>query len=161
MITRANPRLVTTFQYLAKVANTAVALVGSLVLIGWLFDIGGLKSMLPGLVTMKANMALSFLLAGMALWLLRVEHGGQRSRVNALAARGCAVAVLAISGLTLSQDVSGLDFGIDQLLFQDPGAVETTHPGRVSPATALSFLLVGSALLFLNVETSRGFMLAG
>ena len=157
MTTRANLRLVTTFQYFAKMANIAVILVGSLVLIGWLFDIGGLKSLLPGLVTMKANTALSFLLVGMALWLLREEHADRRSPAGVLAAQGCVVAVFAMSGLTLSQDVLGLDFGIDQLLFQESGTDEISHPGRMSPATALSFLLAGSALLFLNVETRRGY----
>jgi hypothetical protein len=47
--------------------------VGSLVLVGWTLDIATLKSVAPGFVTMKANTALAFLLAGVSLWLLQPE----------------------------------------------------------------------------------------
>ncbi len=148
-----NPRVVEKLQSFVRAANIAVILVGCLVFIGWILDIGILKSVLPGLVTMKATAALCFILAGAALWLLRTERDGRQSLASTLAGRGCALSVLAIGGLTLSQDILGLDFGIDQMLLHDSSAVETSHPGRMSPATALNFLLVGSALLLLNMET--------
>lgn len=49
--------------------GVGIALAGVLVLIGWAFDIQPLKSVLPGLVTMKANTALGFVLGGWCLWL--------------------------------------------------------------------------------------------
>jgi CheY-like chemotaxis protein len=44
-------------------------LVGCLVLLGWLFDIAALKTLLLGALTMKAKTAVGFLLAGVSLWL--------------------------------------------------------------------------------------------
>lgn len=126
---------------LGKVAQScalAVMLVGFAVLTGWALGIEALKGVLPGLATMKANTALCFVLAGTALAL----RGRPRVRIL------CAGAVLAVSGLTLAQELTGADLGIDQLLFQDaPGVAQTAAPGRMSPATAVNFLLTGAALL--------------
>ena len=43
---------------------------GIAVLVGWLFDIPRLKSVLPGFVSMKSNTAIGFVLAGLSLALL-------------------------------------------------------------------------------------------
>jgi protein-S-isoprenylcysteine O-methyltransferase Ste14 len=76
-----NPRIVEKLQGFARAASITVVLVGCLVFIGWILDIGILKSVLPGLVTMKANTALCFILAGAALWLLRTAGETRETRV--------------------------------------------------------------------------------
>ncbi|MDQ3317959.1 MAG: hypothetical protein M3522_11585, partial [Actinomycetota bacterium] len=55
-------------------AGVAV-LVGSLVLVGWALDVGVLKRILPNLVAMNPVTAISFVLAGVSLWLLHYEGG--------------------------------------------------------------------------------------
>lgn len=123
----------------------AVMLAGVAVLAAWALGIEGLKSVLPGLATMKANTALCFTLSGAALAL----RGQPRLRL------ALAGAVLALAGLTLVQEFTGSDLGIDQALFRDaPGAAETVAPGRMSPATAVSFVLSAAALLLLGGRTA-------
>lgn len=60
-----------------------------------------------------------------------------------------------IGALTLTEYGFGWDFGIDQLLFTEPlGTTDDSYPGRMSPVSALNFILIGCALLFL--ETNGG-----
>jgi len=149
-----NADLVASLQSFSRTAGTMVAFVGCLVLFGWAFDIPALKSIFPGLATMKANTALAFILAGISLWLLRRDGADQRTR---RIAHLCAFGVALIGLLTLSEYLCGWNLGIDQLLFQDSQeAVQTFSPGRMAPATALNFLLLGVSLLLLDRETRGG-----
>ena len=135
-------------------AAVTVTTVGALVLAGWAFEVGALKSVLPGLSSMKANTALGLVLAGVALWLWADEYAPPRQRRAGLV---CAGLVTLIGLLTLSQYVFGIDFGIDQWLFRDVSAtVTTSHPGRMGINTALVFVLLGGALMLLDARTQGG-----
>src|SRR3990172_2508145 len=156
MIERSNIHLTSSLKSFSRAASVTVFLVGCLVLIGWWLDIPTLKSIFPGLVTMKANTALCFILSGVSLWLLQTTEQTEKRRRRI--AQGCAFAVSLVGLLTLSQYLFGWNLGIDQLLFREPsGAIGTSNPGRMAPTTAINFVLVGFALLFLDVETDRGY----
>src|SRR5581483_5735267 len=119
--------------------------IGALVLAGWAFDVGSLKSIFPGLVTMKANTAACLVLTGLSLLGLEQEAFGARAAGLALSAF-----VMAVGVVTLSQDIYGWNAAIDQLLVQEPaGSSGTVHPGRMSPATAILFVLLGAAVAML------------
>jgi len=155
-LVRQDPRLVLFFARLSEVASVAVFVVGCLALAGWAFDVAGLKTFrFPGLASMKANAGVAHALVGASLWLLQSRRVGLRSR---RAAQACASVVVLIGFLTLVEYVSGVDLGIDQLLFEElPGAVSTAYQGRMPVYAALSFLMVGSALLVLDRETRSGY----
>jgi hypothetical protein len=51
-------------------AAIAVVILAGTVLLGWVFGIAILKSVVPGLVTMKVNTALGLALSAISLWLL-------------------------------------------------------------------------------------------
>jgi methyl-accepting chemotaxis protein len=150
---QSSTAFVTLFQSWSRRAGIAVTAVGVAVLIGWMLNIPLLKSIHPSLVTMKANTALAFLLSGIALLMLQAGPADQRKlRI----ARWCALAVALVGLLTLSEYILGRDLGIDQLLFREPGgAVGTSTPGRMSPNTALNFLLIGLALRFIDYESAE------
>ena len=102
---------------LAAAAGMTVAFLGCAVLAAWFFDLPVLKSLDPDWATMKPNTALSFLLAGSALWLLSPAEPAPKRR---FAGRLGAVAVSAIALLTIAAYAFDYDLGIDQLLFVDP-----------------------------------------
>jgi hypothetical protein len=74
--------LVAVLRSLARGSGVAVASIGAAVLIGWILDVALLKSLLPGLSTMKANTALAMLLAGASLSVL-ARHPCARSSPRA------------------------------------------------------------------------------
>ena len=125
---------------------------GLVVLVGWQFEIPGLKSVLPGFVEMKVNTAICFILAGLSLALLACKN---RSAFKTLLSRVSAVVMALIGALTLCQYLFGIDFGIDQLFFLEPAnAVDTLSPGRMAPSSAVSFILLGVAMF--AVDYRRG-----
>src|SRR5712692_6561409 len=143
---------------LPKLASVTAVLVGGLVLAGWALDITTLTSVLPSFVTMKVNVALAFILAGLSLWLLRVEVGlSLIANRHRHVAQFCAVTVLLVGLLTLTEYLFGWELSIDQLLFREGlRAIGTSSPGRMAPNTAFNIILVGVALLLLDVKTRHG-----
>src|SRR5277367_3677207 len=82
--------------------------VGLLVLLGWLLDIPTVKSVLPGFATMKANTALSLLLAGLSLWWLSSSGGNARQRRLGW---GAATGTTLIGFVTVAEYLFGSDLG--------------------------------------------------
>jgi PAS domain S-box-containing protein len=129
----------------ALMMGLIVGSLGALVLLGWMFNLAVVKSVLPGLVSMKANTAIGLLLCGGGLAILSRAKGAAPPRFWATL---LALVVIALGVLNLSQYLFGWDFGIDQWLFRDAGfRVGKTQPGRMLPATAFCFVLTGFALL--------------
>jgi hypothetical protein len=139
----------------SEAAGVFTAAIGIFVLVGWVFNVPLMKSVLPGLVTMKANTAICFFLIGIALWSLQTKRiDKQPFRVLG---KLCASVVTLVGALTLYEYFSGNSLGIDRLLFQEPaGAVFTTYPGRMALITAVNFFIAGIALLSLDKKTKRG-----
>ena len=136
-----------------KLASFLLTGVGVLVIVGWALDIAPLKSVSSGWATMKVNTAACFVIAGICIWLLRVNP---LSGLGKHAFRFLGWAILLVAGLTLLQTLSGTSFGIDEWLIDQPlGESESGFAGRMSPATAFSFLLLGVALLGLDSKSTR------
>ncbi|MBC7877081.1 MAG: diguanylate cyclase [Anaerolineales bacterium] len=140
---------ISSFKSFSRGASLFVIGVGCLVLFGWALDISVLKSILPGLASMKSNTAFLFILCGISLWM---QVRGQTLRI----AQACAFIVTLAGFLTLGEYLFNKDFGIDQLLFQDNN-IGALHPGRMSPATALAFVLIGYALIFRDNHSGNRF----
>jgi len=125
-----------------------VTLLGALVIVGWYFKNRTLLQIHPSFVPKQYNAALGFLLCGggLLLW----EFGQVRAT---LIAGGM---VAAIGLLTVIEYVAGVNLGIDELLMKHDITVETSHPGRMGPNSALCFFLSGIGLLVSQLRTMQG-----
>ena len=138
------PRARTTVPTVAAAVTIAI---GATVLVGWWLANETPKSVIPGLMTVKANTAVAFILLGAGI-LLRVR-GTPGAAVPLLG-------LLVLNGLVGSQYLTGRDLGVDQALFRDlPGQVGTFAPGRMSPMTIVSFLLLGTGVLLAGRRVGR------
>src|SRR5665213_345320 len=96
---------------LALLMGLFVGALGTLVLVGWMFNLAVLKSVFPGLVSMKVNTAIGMLLCGGVLVILSRAKIGAPARVWAPLV---AAVVIALGALNLSEYLFGWEFGIDQ-----------------------------------------------
>ena len=134
-----------------RLASIAVIILGLLVLAGWALDIRTLKTVFPGLVSMKVNTAIAFIFGGLSL---RLQTSSERtSGRHMLLARAAAAVMLSLGLLTCMEYLMKSQFGIDQIFFQDTSIEsQPSFPGRMSPASAVNFLLLGVALIWLDAS---------
>ena len=118
-------------------------------MIGWALEAGLLTSIVPSLPAATFNTGLMFVASGIAL---------AASRRRAIGF-GCAAFVFVLAGLTLLEEATGVDVGVDNPLGIDFHGM--THPGRPSTHTAVAFTLLGACLLVRDWRTPRGDFIAG
>jgi PAS domain S-box-containing protein len=136
---------------LPEFAAVITATLGLAVLVGWMFSIPLLKSVLPGAVEMKANTALGLLLSACALFMLGRRQPGPPQRL----AQILGLAVMALGLATLGEYLFGWQLGIDELLFRDTTGTYALIPGRMSPFSAVTFIMIGLALSVLPWRAMR------
>ncbi len=129
-------------QYAAIITAFSTALLGIAVLFGWYTHTVFLIQVVPDFVPMQYNTALLFFLCSIGI-ISQVVGRKQLAQII------CGIAGL-LGFLTLLQYLFGVSFGIDQLFMDHYVTVETSHPGRMAPNTALGFTLTGLSVLILN-----------
>jgi PAS domain S-box-containing protein len=125
----------------ALITGTASSLLGLAVLVAWSVHDVPLIQISPALAPMQRITALSFLFCGLALILMSAAR-------RCLAAM-CAAPPFLMAALTSLEYVFNADFGIDELLGNGYATALSPLPGRMSPVTAVCFLLISSALAIL------------
>lgn len=142
----------------SRTLGLCAAGIGLLGFMGWVLGVDVLKRVHPAWVTMKVNASVCLMLAGIAVALLRDEAPGTlRWRV----AQVCAGIITLVGLLTLGQHFDWWQLPLDHLLFTESVAeAGRSFPGRMGPASALNFVLLGLALLFLDRWQGRGGWLA-
>lgn len=124
-------------------AAGAYAVLGaSISLMGWVLGIPRLADWANTTITMKVNTAICALLVGTGL-LISVLAPRQKLIVRVLSSF-----VILVGIATLYQHVTGINLGIDTLLFDEPpGSPATASPGRMGPPASISFIMISIALI--------------
>ena len=146
-----DPRLARLYDRFSLVVASLVMLISLAVL---------LSGIRPFWIAMKPNTAIGLGALGIAL-LLATRKEDQR-RLQALALVGCAALAMTIGAASLLEDLIGVKFGIDQLLFHGvPDTVATSYPGRPGQLTSALLIPLGLALLATVAAKPRLGWLAG
>lgn len=134
------------------VAGSFIILLACLALIGKSFHIASFATHLPGVVSMKFNSAVFFLLSGIALLLLIYPRAHPVVII-------CAWAVLIGGTLTLAEYIFHKNFGIDDWLWKpDPVKTKDPFPARPSAVAAFNFILISITLLLIRKKRAQLFI---
>ncbi|MEP6883159.1 MAG: diguanylate cyclase [Gammaproteobacteria bacterium] len=129
---------------------TAISALGVTVVFGWLVHSRALVTIFPGYIPMVFDAGAAFFLAGISLWLLH-KPGAAAGAVRA----AIGVVLVLLSCGVLFEPWLGGSLGIDlpQLhAWYDYGDLQ---PGRMAPNTAMSFALIGAAVLLTDRATTK------
>ncbi|MGM0455302.1 MAG: putative bifunctional diguanylate cyclase/phosphodiesterase [Cyanobacteriota bacterium] len=152
--TPKNPQYVANLKRWSRICAYAVIGLGGLVLLGWVFDIGLFKSILPFWVTMKVNTAIGLTLAAGALL-------ASHRQLKVLTMTGAGL-VLALGTITILEYALDLRLGLDQVIWpDDPNPVGTYVPGRMALNAAIAFCSIGIALTYQAFRRYRAAQLWG
>ncbi len=140
------------YGHIIRGAGILAILASALVLGGWFINIPVLKTVLPGFAAMKPNTSVCLFLTGVCL----LTHRSQQGPFPRLYQLSAWISFV-ISFLTLSQYIFTVELGIDQLIIKDKEAIlaGVFHPGRMSVATAICFVLLAVFFLFARSKSHR------
>lgn len=127
----------------------AIAILAGLsttVLVGWFLNWPILIQIHPQWVPMQFNTAICFLLLSFCIAL---------SSWPLIKYSYISLILLLLSSSTLLQYFLNIDFGIDEFFMQHYITLHTSHPGRMAPNTAVSFILSGVYFLCISFRTTR------
>lgn len=128
-------------------------LLGIVALTGWAIHAPLLIQVMPDLAPMQRNTAISFALIGLAL--LGIVHRKPRLTLIGSVVTG------AVAAASLFEYLLDVNFGIDELLGSAYIGTQTSDPGRMSPTTAICFIVLatGFALTQITLRKNRSSVL--
>jgi len=136
-------------QVFSQVSAQISVLIAAAVLMGWALDAPWLERLSPQFVSMKPLTAICFVMCGCALWLGRTARFAGSAR--GIAARVFALVAAMAGAATIVEFASGRNFAFEEFFFRRALlASQTVHPGRMSLATSVAFVLLGMALAAMN-----------
>lgn len=139
----------------SKTMSFIVVIGAILVMIGWIFDIDILKSILPQFVTIKFLTASCFLLSGILLFMI-LKNSENRNDWNELMLLFIGFLIILITAVLMISLSLGITTGLENLFIAEaPGTVETPSPGRPAVVTTINFVLVGISGLIIFSRIQR------
>lgn len=148
----------------AKCCAVVTGLIGILVMAGWIFDIGFLKSILPVWVTMKFSTAVCFFASGIILYFI-AKIRSQDAGAAVVAIPIAVLIILIFMTILFLSNITGLKIGIESLFVREnAGAVMTVSLGRPAVVTMLTFILIaiaGILALFKSTHLQKRLLLIG
>ena len=138
---------------IVKLLALVVIISGIAVIIGWIFNIGILKSILPSWTTMKFSAAISFVASGIMLYSIVIALEGNIDQAQLIIPTAVLIIVLTM-GIFFFSSLLNIRTGIEDLFVKEgSGAVKSITPGRPAVSTAVNFILLSIAGMLTLVES--------
>jgi hypothetical protein len=136
---------------LVKSIALFISFFGAVVIIGWIFDIPALKSILPQWVTMKFSTAICFVSSGVILFFMVKAKEGRFTLAQTFIALATLVITMLMSSL-LVFIIFNVKTGIEDLFLKESAlAAFTPVPGQPSIGTMVNFFIISiCGLLSMN-----------
>ena len=132
-------------QAVSIAAGLYAVVAGTITLAGWALDIQPLTDWRNDGISMFANTAACAVMGGIALLCLVRDWRAIR---RFAAVRLLATVIAIVGALTIFELVTGVDLGIDRLLFDRPwGQRASMAPMRMGPPASMSLVLLGTSLI--------------
>lgn len=150
MKTQINVKLSARLKFFSKTFALLVFLIGFFAVCGWQFNVEIFKKVAPNFPVIAPNTAFSFVLVGLFVFFLssaKEKHRLIRALIGLFS-----LFIAAVGGATLVEYVFKFNIGIDGFLFAEKMGANIV---RMSPQSALNFLLVGLALFFCSWDQKR------
>lgn len=142
------------FKEIATYMSVIVVLLGVLFLVGWILNIQLFLSPGSDFSTIKSNVAVAFVLIGLAIFLIQTKGSIPKYR---LIGKIMALLVFLIGILTVLEYLFGLNLGIDQLFFKEvAGVLNTSSPNRMAFNASINLVLAGLAVLVMDIKIDHG-----
>lgn len=140
---------------IAKAISIVAAVTAIIVIIGWIFDIGILKSVSAAWVSMKFDTAVSFLLSGIILYFISKAFEGDFDRAQVVISIASFVLIMLMGTLFFSA-LMGVHTGTEDIFVKETVmAPMTAAPGRPSVPTMFNFVLIAIAGIVTMLRSSK------
>jgi hypothetical protein len=139
----------------AKILAWVVSIAGVVVMLGWIFNIGILKSISPVWVSMKLSTAIGFVLSGVTLYfIIRVVEDEFDLAQVVLAITS--LMIVLIMGILFFSALLGIRTGAEDLFVKDNAdAPMSAAPGQPSIPTMIEFMLIAAAGIFAMFNSTK------
>jgi two-component system cell cycle sensor histidine kinase/response regulator CckA len=142
---------------LSRIAISAIFAISLFCLLTWILDLPRLRSLSTRFAPMTVNTAFALICTSIALYIVQHKCSGGIAKTIVLCIGGV-IFILAV--LTLLEYTSGFDLYIDRLFSQKPFSEEFPYAsGRMSPISALNFLLIGTMFIILSSRSKSNIYL--
>lgn len=124
-------------------------------MLGWIFDIDILKSILPMWITMKFSTAFCFFLSGIIIYSI-VSLQEKESDIARIVLPVTTLVVILIMGTFFVSSLPGMELGIEDIFVKETkGSASGFIPGRPAVPTMVAFILVAIAGLLAPLKMAR------
>jgi hypothetical protein len=139
----------------AKILSAAVGVAGVVVILGWVLDIGVLKSIAPSWVSMKFTTAIAFVLSGVTLYFIVRAVEGEFDRAQIVLSI-TSLTIMLLMGILFFSALLGVQTGAEDLFVKEKAdAPMSAAPGQPSIPTMINFILIAAAGTFTMFNSAK------